>query len=493
MELYELDILQAHQGLVKKEFSASELVKSFLGKIRETDKKISAFLTITKKEALLTAKKIDGLIASGQEIPVLAGIPIAIKDNILTEGVRTTCASKILENYIASYDATSVKKLKELGAIIIGKTNLDEFAMGASTENSAFFPTKNPYDPTRVAGGSSGGSAAAVASNMCVYALGSDTGGSIRQPASFCGVVSLKPTYGAVSRYGLVAFASSLDQIGPLTKTVDDSKIVFNAIRGWDRMDSTSVKSRIKNYELRIKNLKIGIPKEYFVKGIEPGVERVIKKTIKKAEELGVKIEEISLPNTKYALPAYYLIATSEASANLARYDGIRYSKVKREQVDQKETNSSPGTFPGRGGAKVKNLLDYYLTIRGNGFGKEVKRRIMLGAYSLSAGYYDAYYLKAEKTRTLIKNDFDKAFSKVDVIFTPVAPTAAFKIGEKTKDPLSMYLADVFTVSASLAGLPAVSVPVGFTRNLPVGLQIIGKPFEENTILEIGSRIFKKK
>ena len=377
----------------------------------------------------------------------------------------------MLKDYIAPYDATCIKKLKELGAVILGKTNLDEFAMGSSTENSAFFTTKNPRDLKRVPGGSSGGSAAAVAADFCCYSLGSDTGGSIRQPASFCGVVGLKPSYGAVSRYGLVAFASSLDQIGPITKTAEDAQIVFNAISGRDPKDSTSVELGIKNYELRIKDLKIGVPKEYFIKGIDPEVERIIKQAISQAEEQGAKIEEISLPHTKYALAAYYIIMPSEASANLARYDGIEYGLSESEN---------------------KNLLDVYLESRGEGFGNEVKRRIMLGTYTLSAGYYDAYYLKAQKVRTLIKQDFENAFKKVDAIFTPTAPFPAFKIGEKIADPLSMYLSDIFTVSVNLAGLPALSLPAGFTEaDLPVGLQIIGKPFEDNKILEI-SKIYDK-
>ena len=470
MKLYELTITQAHKGLVRKEFSALELVKSCLNRIKEEDEKISAFLTIAEKEAAKKAEEIDKLIAKKQEIPLLAGIPFAVKDNILTEGIKTTCASKILADYIAPFDAACIKKLKKFGAIILGKTNLDEFAMGGSTENSAFFATKNPYDLERVPGGSSGGSAAAVADNMCIFALGSDTGGSIRQPASFCGVVGLKPTYGAVSRYGLVAFASSLDQIGPITKTIEDAKIVFEAIRGKDEKDSTTVESEFPLPDFQFSNLKIGLPKEYFIKGVDAGVEKVVREAIKKYEDAGAKIEEISLSCVKYALPAYYLIATSEASANLARYDGIKY---------------------GVSGEKANSLLDVYLENRENGFGREVKRRIMLGTYALSAGYYDAYYLKAEKVRTLIKKDFDKAFQKVDVIFTPTTPTTAFKIGEKIKDPLSMYLADIFTVSVNLAGLPAVSVPAGFSGKLPVGLQIIGRPFEENMILEIGKLIFR--
>jgi len=473
MELHKLNITQAHQGLLKKEFSSLELTKAFLNRIEKIDKKISAFLTVTEDLALSQAKKIDDLISIGKNIPVLAGIPLAVKDIILVEGIKTTCASKILENYIAPYDATCIKKLKELGAVILGKTNMDEFAMGASTENSAFFPTKNPNDLTRVPGGSSGGSAAAVAGDLCCYALGSDTGGSIRQPASFCGVVGLKPTYGAVSRYGLVAFASSLDQIGPITKTTEDAKVVFEAIAGKDPKDSTSVESsKLQTTNYKLQTIKVGVPKEYFVKGMDSEVEIVIRKAIKKIEDLGAKIEEISLPHTKYVIPVYYLISTSEASANLARYDGIKYGL------------SEAG--------EVKSLLDVYLQSKEKGFGDEVKRRIMLGTYALSAGYYDAYYLRAQKIRTLIIEDFNTAFKKVDVILTPTAPTPAFKIGEKSSDSLSMYLCDIFTASVNLVGLPAISVPAGFAGKLPVGLQIIGKPFEENKILEI-SQIYAKK
>jgi aspartyl-tRNA(Asn)/glutamyl-tRNA(Gln) amidotransferase subunit A len=466
-----LTITKAHNGLKKKEFSAVELAKFFLNKIKKEDQKISSYLTVSDKLALSQAKEIDKKIAKKQELPALAGIPLAIKDNILVKGLKNTCASKMLKDYIAPYDATCIKKLKELGAVILGKTNLDEFAMGSSTENSAFFTTKNPRDLKRVPGGSSGGPAAAVAADLCCYSLGSDTGGSIRQPASFCGVVGLKPSYGAVSRYGLVAFASSLDQIGPITKTAEDAQIVFNAISGRDPKDSTSVDSKIQNYKLEIKNLIIGVPKEYFIKGIDPEVEKIIKQAISQAEEQGAKIEEISLPHTEYALAAYYIIMPSEASANLARYDGIEYGLSESEN---------------------KNLLDVYLETRGKGFGDEVKRRIMLGTYVLSVGYYDAYYLKAQKVRTLIKRDFENAFKKVDAIFTPTSPFPAFKIGEKTADPLSMYLSDIFTVSANLAGLPALSLPVGFTKaDLPVGLQIIGKPFEDNKILEI-SKLYDK-
>ena len=485
MNLQELSIAKIHKGLANKEFSAIELIRAFLENIEKKDKKILSYITISAELALEQAKKIDDLISAGNNLPVLAGVPLAIKDNIMIKGLKNTCGSKILENYIAPYDAACVKKLKNFGAIILGKTNLDEFAMGSSTENSAFFTTKNPRDLTRIPGGSSGGSAAAVASNLCCCALGSDTGGSIRLPASFCGVVGLKPTYGAVSRFGLVAFASSLDQIGPITKTAEDAEIVFNAISGKDPLDSTSIDVnskplsvqilRRKNCgrqeaqnskpQLKIQNLRVGVPKEYFIQGIDAEVREAIKKAIKKIEGLGAKIEEISLPHTEYAIPVYYIISTSEASANLARYDGIKY---------------------GLSETKGKNLHEVYLKTREEGFGQEVKRRIMLGTYALSTGYYDAYYLKAEKVRTLLIEDFEKAFKKVDVIFTPVSPTPAFKIGEKSEDPLSMYLSDIFTVSANLTGLPAISVPAGFAKGgLPVGLQIIGKPFEEEKILKV--------
>jgi len=459
-------IAQIHQSLIKKEFSALELCQKYLERIKKFDQKIKSFLTLSEDLAISQAKKIDEMISQGREIPILAGIPCAIKDIILIEGLKCTAGSKILENYVAPYDATVIKRLKENGAVILGKTNLDEFAMGSSTENSAFFKTKNPLDLKRVPGGSSGGSAAAVAADLCAFALGSDTGGSVRQPASFCGIVGLKPTYGAVSRYGLIAFASSLDQIGPMTKTVEDCEIVFDVIKGKDEMDSTSIELPITNYQSPINELKIGVPKEYFVEGIDLEVEKLIKEAIKEYEKRGVEIQEISLPHTRYALPTYYIIATSEASANLARYDGIKYgmSNVK---------------------SQISNLLDVYLNTRGGGFGPEVKRRIMLGTFSLSAGYYEAYYKRAQKVRQKIFEDFEKAFKDVDAIFTPVSPTPAFKLGEKIDDPLKMYLSDVFTVSASLAGLPAISITCGKTKNLPVGLQIIGKPFSEKLIFEI--------
>ena len=470
MELTNLTITQIHQALIKKEFSALELCQTYLEKIEKEDKKINAFLTITKDLALSQAKRIDEMLQINREIPLLAGIPMAVKDIILVAEVKCTAGSKILENYIAPYDARVIKKLKGQGVVILGKTNLDEFAMGSSTENSAFFPTKNPHDLNRVPGGSSGGSAAAVAANLCAFALGSDTGGSIRQPASFCGIVGLKPTYGAVSRYGLIAFASSLDQIGPMTKTVEDCQIVFDIIKGKDELDSTSVESNLKSEILNLKSLKIGIPKEYFVKGIDPGVEKVIKEAIKKYEEIGAKIEEISLPHTEYALPCYYIIAPSEASANLARYDGIKY---------------------GYSTKKAKDLMEVYLKSKEEGFGAEVRRRVMLGSYVLSAGYYEAYYLRAQKVRTLIRDDFNKAFQRVDVIFTPVSPTPAFKFGEKIDDPLKMYLSDIFTAPINLAGLPAISIPGGRVGNLPIGFQIIGKPFEEEKIFEV-AKIYER-
>ena len=468
MDICELSIKEAHRGLIEKRFSSLELTKAYLNKIKSQDKKISAFLEVTKDLALSQAKKADELIKKGENITPLTGIPCAIKDLILIKGTKTTCASKILKDYVAPYDATCIKDLKKENAVFLGKTNMDEFAMGTSTENSAFFPTKNPADLKRVPGGSSGGSTAAVAANMCCYALGSDTGGSIRQPASFCGVVGLKPTYGAVSRYGLIAFASSLDQIGPITKTVEDAETVFKAISSKDKLDSTSIGSKSANFD-KSQIRRLGIPKEYFIEGIDPEVKKAVEKAIKKFNDLGIKTEEISLPHTKYAIPVYYLTCTSEASSNLARFDGIKYGLSEKG---------------------AKDLMDVYLKTRGKGFGKEVKRRIMLGTYALSAGYYDAYYLKAQKMRTLLKQDFEEAFKKVDAIVSPVTPTPAFKLGEKITDPLSMYLCDIFTASVNLAGLPAVSVPVGEVGKLPIGVQIIGRAFEEYKILGLG-KLFK--
>lgn len=469
MDLTDLTIKKAHEGLLKKEFSAVELTSAYLSEIKSKDKELNAFLTITDDLALKQAKIADEKISLGKAASLLTGIPCAIKDAILVKEQRCTAGSKILENYIAPYDATVVKKIKGEGAVILGKTNLDEFAMGSSTENSAFGVTKNPHDKTRVAGGSSGGSAAAVAANEAIYALGSDTGGSIRQPASLCGVVGLSPTYGAVSRYGLIAHASSLDQIGPISKTVGDCRIIFDAIKGKDEMDATSVEIENPNLKLEISNLKIGIPREYFGKGLDPEVEIIIKNAIKKAETAGAKIIEISLPSTEYALACYYIVGPSEISANLARFDGIKYGL------------SEP----------AENLLEVYLKTRGKGFGAEVKRRIMIGTYCLSSGYYDAYYKKAQEARQLIKQDFAKAFEKVDLIFSPTSPFPAFKIGEKMDDPMSMYLADTYTIPSKLAGLPGLSLPVGKINGLPVGMQIIGNHFEENKILAVAQELEK--
>jgi len=464
MELENLTIREIHKGLMKKEFSTKEMVKFYLDKIKK-EKDLNDFLIVTDKLALEQAEKIDDKISRREKIEKLEGIPIALKDNILVQGDKATAGSKILENYIAPYDATVVKKLKKAGAIIIGKTNMDEFAMGSSTENSAFGTVKNPTDKDRVPGGSSGGSAAAVAAGHSVVALGSDTGGSIRQPAAFCGVVGFKPSYGMISRYGLIAMASSLDQIGPLAINVEDIKIVFNAIKGQDDFDSTTIDFESKNNHSDFENLKIGVPREYFGEGIDKDVKEGVEKAINKFTNLGFEIKEISLPYTEYALAVYYIIAPAEISANLSRYDGIKYGFS----------------------AKQKSLIDNYLKTRASGFGDEVRRRIMLGTYVLSAGYRDAYYNKAQKVRAMIVNDFKKVFSSqdcVDFVLTPTTPTTAFKIGEK-KDPLAMYLSDIYTVPASLAGLPAISMPCGKVGNLPIGLQIIGPQFKDNLVLEI--------
>lgn len=467
MNLDNLTIKSLHEGLIKKEFSAAEITESFFNRIDKKDKEIKAYLSLKKDKAISQAKKVDSELAKNNNIGILAGVPLAIKDNILIEEQLSTAASKILEKYQAAYDATVIKKLKSAEAVFLGKTNLDEFAMGSSTENSAFQITRNPADLERVPGGSSGGSAAAVAADMAIAALGSDTGGSIRQPASFCGVVGLKPTYGAVSRYGLMAMASSLDQIGPITKTVEDAEILFNAIKGRDPLDSTSAKTG----EIpEPKKMTIGLPKEYFIEGLEKETAKAIDEVIKNLENQSFKFKKISLPHTKYALSCYYIIMPAEASTNLARYDGIRYARISS--------------------AKKQNLKDIYFDQRSGGFGKEVKRRIILGTFVLSSGYYDAYYLKAQKVRTLIKKDFDKVFDPsgdgVDAILTPVSPTPAFKIGEKTENPLEMYLSDIFTIPVNLAGLPAISVPIKENKGLPRGFQLIGKHFRETDILEIG-------
>ena len=501
MELNELTIKQASEGLKNKEFSSVELTTAVLKAIKEKEKDINAYLSITEILAIEQAKKADRLIAKGGEINPLCGIPAAIKDCILVEGERCTAGSKILENYIAPYDATVIKKLKQAGAVIVGKTNLDEFAMGASTENSAYGPTKNPYDFERVPGGTSGGSAAAVVANETIFALGSDTGGSIRQPAGFCGVVGLKPTYGRVSRYGLIAMTSSLDQIGPMAKTIEDAEIILETISGFDKYDSTSVKKDRKVETMRkdfpvslrkamveadgilnskpLANVKIGIPNEYFAEGLDEQVERKVKEAIKKLEELGAEITSVSLPHSQYALASYYIIVPSEISANLARYDGIKYG-ASAENLSEARL--------AKGGNKelaINNLLDIYLKTRGEYLGKEARRRIMLGTYALSAGYYDAYYVRAQKVRALVKRDFERAFEEVDILVAPTSPTTAFKIGERIEDPLKMYLADIYTCPVNLAALPALSMPCGMADGLPVGLQIIGKHFDEETILGV--------
>ncbi len=470
MELTDLTIKELHEGFKEKQFTSLEVTRAYLEYIKNNDEKIGAYLSVTEKLALEQAERADKIISTQKDFPILCGVPCSIKDNILVEGEQATAASNILKNYIAPYDATVIKRLKENGAVILGKTNLDDSAMGISTENSAFKITKNPHDLARVPGGSSGGSAASVVANEAVYSLGSDTGGSIRLPASFCGVVGLNPTYGAVSRYGLIAMASSLDQIGPIAKNVDDIKTVFKVISGKDPKDATSANYEFKDLDIKLKGLKIGIPKEYFGKGIDPEVEKIIKNAIKKAEEQGAKIIEISLPNTEYAIACYYIIVPSEVSANLSRYDGIKYG------------------FSDQSG---KDLLDVYLKSRGGGFGPEPKRRILIGTYALSSGYYDAYYKKAQQVRELVKEDFVNAFKKVDLIFTPVSPIPAFKIGEKTNDPLSAYLMDIYTCPIKLAGLPGLSLPAGKIGNLPVGLQIIGNYFEENKILSVASSLEK--
>ncbi|MDO8446193.1 MAG: Asp-tRNA(Asn)/Glu-tRNA(Gln) amidotransferase subunit GatA [Deltaproteobacteria bacterium] len=466
MKLYELTIHELHEKLKNKEVSSVEATREVFSRIDAVEDKVRSFVTITRDEALKQAEDADKRIAAG-DIRPLTGIPIAVKDIFCTKGIRTTCSSKILETFIPPYDSTVVAKLKEEGAVILGKTNMDEFAMGSSTETSFFGITRNPWDLARVPGGSSGGSASSVAASECIASIGTDTGGSIRQPASCCGIVGLKPTYGRVSRYGMIAFASSLDQGGPMTKDVMDASIMLQAIAGHDRMDSTSVGIAVPDYSKalsgNIKGLRIGLPKEYFIEGMDREVDESVRKAVKDMEKLGAEVVEITLPHTEYAVAVYYLVATAEASSNLARFDGAKY---------------------GYRAKNAKDLLDMYKRSRAEGFGSEVKRRIMLGTYALSSGYYDAYYLKAQKARTLIKKDFDDAFKKCDVIVTPTAPTPAFKIGEKTADPLQMYLSDIFTISVNLAGVPAISLPCGFTgSNLPIGLQIIGKGFDEETVL----------
>ena len=469
MKLFEQPAHVLHDMLVNKEITSLELTEAVLARIDEVEGDVQAYLTVTRDEAIAQAKAVDEKIARGEEIAFLEGIPGAIKDNICTKGVKTTCASRILQKFVPPYDATVVQKLAVQNPVVLGKTNLDEFAMGGSTENSAFHPTHNPWNTDCVPGGSSGGSAAAVAAGTAVWALGSDTGGSIRQPASFCGVVGMKPTYGRVSRYGLVAYASSLDQIGPITKDVTDCANILNIIAGRDEMDSTSIDKEVPDYTKSlvqdVKGLKIGLPKEYFVKGMDPEVESAVKAAVKQLESLGAEVVEISLPNTDYAISTYYLIAPAEAATNLARYDGVSYGERAEDAAD---------------------LVEMMTKTRSQYLGEEVKRRIMIGNYALSAGYYDAYYLKALKVRRLVKEDYDRAFKEVDVIICPAAPSVAYKIGEKIDNPLEMYLQDACTVPLNLAGLPGISVPCGYNKDkMPIGMQIIGKALDEETLIRV--------
>jgi aspartyl-tRNA(Asn)/glutamyl-tRNA(Gln) amidotransferase subunit A len=472
MDLGSLTIDAARSAIEGHKTTATALAEAYYQKIEAEDPQIGAYLELSKDRALGKAAEIDARVAKGEKLAPLAGIPVAIKDVMVTRGVPTTAGSKILGDYVPPYDSTAVARLEAAGAVVLGKTNCDEFAMGSSNENSAWRPVHNPRDRTRVPGGSSGGSAAAVAADMAVVALGSDTGGSIRQPAAFCGVVGLMPTYGRVSRYGLIAFASSLDRIGPLGKTVKDAAIVLGAIAGRDPMDATSADLPVPDYvaelEKPVRGLKVGVGKEYFGEGLDREVRTAVEAAIQKLAELGCEVVPVSLPHTKYAIPTYYIVATAEASSNLARFDGVRYG------------------YRVRG---AHSLSEMYRRSRDLGFGPEVKRRIMLGTYALSAGYYEAYYLKAQKVRTLLARDFEEAFKQVDAIVTPTSPTAAFKLGEKVDDPLAMYLADIYTVTADLVGIPGISVPCGTTKeNLPVGLQILGKHFDEATILRLAHR-----
>jgi len=485
-------IRELHEKLINKKITSVQLTEEYFAVIEKKDKELNAYLTLTKKLAMDQATKVDEKIARGEKIDLLEGIPGAIKDNICIAGIRTTAASKILDNYIAPYDATVITKLNAVGVVMLGKTNLDEFAMGSSTENSAYGVTKNPSDLERVSGGSSGGSAAAVAAGEAVWALGSDTGGSIRQPASFCGVVGLKPTYGRVSRYGLLAMASSLDQIGPIAKSVEDAAIIFSAIAGRDKHDATSTDSFDKKFEDyltgEVRGMKIGIIKEYQA-GLDAEMKKIIEAVIEKYKKLGAEIVEVELPSAKYALATYYIIQPCEVSSNLARFDGIKYGM---RNDDQKSSDFKDADF-----SEDKNLLETYLDTRQYNLGAEAKRRIMLGTYSLSAGYYDAYYLRAQKVRTLIKNEFEKVLQKVDMVLTPTTPTPAFKIGENTADPLQMYLEDIFTVTANILGVPAISVPAGTIKiddkDLPIGFQLMGKWFDEENLLRAADAYEKNK
>jgi aspartyl-tRNA(Asn)/glutamyl-tRNA(Gln) amidotransferase subunit A len=468
MSLFSLTIHEASEKLRKREVSSQELTEAVFQRVAETDGLIRSYITLCREAAIAQAKEADERLKGEASGSPLLGIPVALKDNLLTQGLRTTCASRILDNFIPPYDSTVVAKVRSAGAVITGKTNLDEFAMGSSAENSAFFPTRNPWHLERVPGGSSGGSAASVAADQCIAALGTDTGGSIRQPAAFCGISGLKPTYGRVSRYGVIAFASSMDQVGPMTKDVRDCALLLEAISGHDPADSTSVNCPVPSYSKSltgdIAGLRLGVPKEYFTSGLQRTVAEAVMNAIRQLEKCGAIIEEVSLPHTEYAVAVYYIIATAEASSNLARYDGMRYGHR----------------------AAGSDLAETYMLSRAEGFGPEVKRRIMLGTYALSAGYYDEYYLKAQKVRALVHRDFDAAFKYCDAIITPTSPTTAFKISEKIENPLQMYLSDICTISINLAGVPAISVPCGLDgEGLPIGMQIIGKHFDEATILRI--------
>jgi len=468
MSLYKLTLRELQDKFGKGEITACEIVQAYTLRLNQLEPKVRAYITVTKDAAMAQAEALDEKLKGWRRTMPLMGMPVAVKDNICTQNVLTTCASRMLGNFVPPYDASVIARLRGQSYLLLGKTNLDEFAMGSSTENSAFGPSRNPWNLSRVPGGSSGGSAAAVAADLCAAALGSDTGGSIRQPAACCGVVGLKPTYGRVSRFGLVAFASSLDQIGPITKDVADAAMLLNVIAGHDPLDSTSANLPVPDYTKALKKkdfkkLKVGVPREYFAEGLDPEVEQAVLGAIEEIKQLGAEVKDVSLPTTDAAIATYYLIATAEASSNLARYDGVKYGLRSKETV---------------------NLLDMYMKTRQEGFGPEVKRRVMLGTYALSAGYYDAYYGKAQAVRTLIRRDFDAAFRDVDVIVTPVTPTPAFKLGEKAEDPLQMYLSDIYTISVNLAGNPAIAVPCGFSKaGLPIGLQLIGRPFEEETLL----------
>jgi aspartyl-tRNA(Asn)/glutamyl-tRNA(Gln) amidotransferase subunit A len=469
MQLTNLTIREAHELLAAKKISSVELTQAVLDRIHDVDKKVKSYVTVTDELALEQARKADERIAKGENVTPLTGIPFSMKDCISTRGIRTTCSSKILENYVPQYNATVTNKLADAGAVLLGKTNMDEFGMGSSCENSAFFNTHNPWDLERVPGGSSGGSAAAMSAGLATFTIGEDTGGSVRMPAGFCNVTGIKPTYGRVSRYGLIALVSSFDSIGPMTRDAYDCATVLEAIAGHDPHDSTTYQSPVPTYTANInkpiKGMKLGIPKEYFVGGMEAGVETALQEATRTYEKLGMEIHEVSLPHTKYALPVYYLLLFAEASANLARMDGTRFGLSVSEGA--------------------KDVIDIYLKTRQEGFGDEVKRRIMLGAYALSAGYYDAYYLKAQKVRTLLRRDFESAFASVDLLLAPTSPTTAFKLGEKTSDPLEMYLSDIYVVATNPAGVPAIALPCGFSKNLPVGMQLIGKHLDEQTLFQV--------